>query len=241
MKKMQCLSIAVLFLAAVFAAPKGEFWEKKDYKQWSQKEVSQMLEKSPWAQQFTNQGVGIGDMDLDSMDAAQPYIKYQVQFRSARPIRQAIVRQMALTQKYDGLSSEQKQQFDQSAEAFLSADVSNVVVVYITYESNNREYDRQLARHWQSQTVDLLKNYVYLSSDKGDKVPLANYFVDQGGGRSFQFIFPREVNGNPIVDPMKDKSLKLEFNYPVIENLGNGNAFMEFKLEKMIFAGNVAF
>jgi hypothetical protein len=241
MKKMQCLSIAVLFSAVVVAAPKGEFWEKKDYKQWSQKEVTKMLEKSPWAQQFTNQGVGIGGRDLDAMDAAQPYIKYQVQFRSAQPIRQAIVRQMALNQKYDSLSSEQKQQFDKSAEAFLSADVSSVVVVYITYETNNIEYDRQLARHWQSQTVDLLKNYVYLSSNKGDKVQLANYSVGQGGGRSFQFIFPREVNGNPIVDPVKDKSLKLEFNYPIIGNLGNGNAFMEFKLEKMIFAGNVAY
>ena len=200
-----------------------------------------MLEKSPWAQQFTNQGVGIGDMDPDSMDGTQPYIKYQVQLRSAQPIRQAIVRQMALNQKYDSLSSEQKQQFDESAEAFLSADVSNVVVVYITYETNNIEYDRQLARHWQSQTVDLLKNYVYLSSNKGDKVQLANYSVDQGGGRSFQFIFPREVNGYPIVDPMKDKSLKLEFTYPVIDAIGNGNAFMEFKLEKMIFNGNVAY
>ena len=241
MKKMQCLSIAVLFSAAVVAAPKGEFWEKKDYNQWSQKEVTQMLEKSPWAQQFTNQRVGIGDIDLDAMDAAQPYIKYLVQFRSAQPMRQAIVRQMALTQKYDSLSSEQKQQFDKSAEAFLSADVSSMVVVYITYETNNIEYDRELARHWQSQTVDLLKNYVYLSSDKGDKVQLAHYSVGQGGGRSFQFIFPREVNGNPIVDPVKDKSLRLEFNYPVIEGLGNGNAFMEFKLEKMIFAGNVAY
>jgi len=238
---MQCLSIAILFSTAVVAAPKGEFWEKKDYKQWSQKEVTQMLEKSPWAQQFTNQRVGIGDVDLDAMDAAQPYIKYQVQFRSAQPIRQAIVRQMALNQKYDSLSSEQKQQFDKSAEAFLSVDVSNAVVVYITYETNNNEYDRQLARHWQSQTVDLLKNHVYLSSDKGDKIQLANYYVDEGGGRSFQFIFPREVNGNSIVDPMKDKSLKLEFKYPVIRNLGDGNAFMEFKLEKMIFAGNVAY
>jgi len=241
MKKMQCLLIAVLFLATVVAAPKGEFWEKKDYKQWSQKEVTRMLEKSPWAQQFTNQGVEIGSMDGDAMDGAQPYIKYQIQFRSAQPIRQAIVRQMALNQKYDSLSSEQKQQFDKSAEAFLSVDVSNAVVVYITYETNNNEYDRQLARHWQSQSVDLLKNYVYLSSDTGDKVPIANYYVDEGGGRSFQFIFPREVNGNPIVDPMKDKSLKLEFTYPVIGKLGNGNAFMEFKLEKMIFAGNVAY
>ena len=241
MKKMQCLSIVVLFLASVVAAPKGEFWEKKDYKQWSQKEVTKMLEKSPWAQQFTNQGVGIGDMDPDVMDGKQPYIKYQVQFRSAQPIRQAIVRQMALNQKYDSLSSEQKQQFDKSAEAFLSVDVSNAVVVYITYETNNIEYNRQLARHWQSQTVDLLKNFVYLSSNKGDKVQLADYYVDQGGGRSFQFIFPRQVNGNPIVDPVKDKNLKLEFNYPIIGRLGNGNAFMEFKLEKMIFAGKLAY
>jgi len=241
MKKMLCLCIVVLFLATVLAAPAGEFWEKKDYKQWSQKEVAQLLEKSPWAQQYTLQGVGISSNDKDSMDSQQPYIKYQLQFRSAQPIRQAMVRQMMLAQKYDTLPSEQKQQFDKSAESFLSADVSDFVIVYVTFSTNNVEYDRQLARYWQSQTLDLLKNNVYLSATKGEKVKITKFSVEPGGARAFQFVFPRDVNGKPLVNPMQDKSIKLEFIFPVIGSLGSGNGFVEFKTEKMIFAGNVAF
>jgi hypothetical protein len=241
MKKMLCLCIVVLFLATVLAAPAGEFWEKKDYKQWSQKEVAQLLEKSPWAQQYTLQGVGISSNDKDSMDSQQPYIKYQLQFRSAQPIRQAMVRQMMLAQKYDTLPSEQKQQFDKSAESFLSADVSDFVIVYVTFSTNNVEYDRQLARYWQSQTLDLLKNNVYLSATKGEKVKITKFSVEPGGARAFQFVFPRDVNGKPLVNPMQDKSIKLEFIFPVIDSLGSGNGFVEFKTEKMIFAGNVAF
>ena len=98
----------------------------------------------------------------------------------------------------------------------------------------------EAARYWQSQTSDVFKNSVYLSTSRGDKVHLANYTSGQGAQRSFQFIFPREVNGKPILDA-KDKSLKFEFTYPVFRGIGDGKIFMEFKVEKMIFQGNIAY
>jgi hypothetical protein len=240
MRRILCFAASTLFLAGIFAAPGGEFWEKKEYGQWSQKECAKLLEDSPWSKLYTLTSVGIMAQAKGSTDANQPYIKYQVQFRSALPIRQALVRQNQIAAKYESLPPEQRQEFDKKAEAFLSGFPTDSVVVYVTYSANDRDNDQELARYWQSQTVELFKNSVYLSSTKGDKVPLANYAAGQGAQRSFQFIFPREMNGKPILDP-HDKSLKLEFVYPVVAGIGDGKGFMEFKAEKMVFQGNIAY
>jgi hypothetical protein len=242
MKKIFCFASAILILTGVFAAPGGEFWEKKPYKEWNQKECAKLLEDSPWSRALKLTTVGIMDnyTNKTSSDGQQPTTKYQVLFYSAKPIRQATVRMAQINQKYDSLSPEQKQEMDKRSDAFLSADLSNVVVITVSYDINDRNNALELARHWQSQTTDTLKNVVYLSNTKGDKVPVARYTADQGAGRSFQFMFPREVNGKPLLSP-QDKSVKLEFTYPVIGGMGDGKAFMEFKAEKMIFEGNIAY
>jgi hypothetical protein len=242
MKKTFCFASAILILTGVFAAPGGEFWEKKPYKEWNEKECAKLLEDSPWARALKLTTVGIMDNQANktSSDGQQPTTKYQVQFNTAKPIRQATVRLAQIRQKYDSLPAEQKQEVDKRAEAFLSADVSSAVVVTVTYDINDRNSTLELARHWQSQTTDTLKNTVYLSNTKGDKVPVARYAAEQGAGRTFQFIFPREVNGKPLLSP-QDKSVKLEFAYPVIGGMGDGKAFMEFKVEKIIFDGNIAY
>jgi hypothetical protein len=241
MRKAICFAMLFFFLCCVLASPGGEFWEKKEYKQWSDKESAKLLLDSPWAKELALASVGVMNVSKESTDAQQPFVKYQVQFRSAKPIRQAIVRQALIAQKYDSLPPENKQELDKRAESIISADVSDTVIVYVTYVTNNTDYDRQLARHWQSQTMDLIKNSVYLIPQKGDKVSILKYAAEQGAQRGFQFIFPREVNGKPIVDPVKDKTLKLEFAYPVIGGMGDGRAFLEFRLDKMVFEGNVAY
>jgi hypothetical protein len=242
MKKMFCFASAILILTGVFAAPGGEFWEKKPYKEWNEKECTKLLEDSPWARALKLTTVGIMDNNTNktSSDGQQPTTKYQVQFDTAKPIRQATVRLAQIRQKYESLPAEQKQEADKRAEAFLSADVSNAVVITVTYDINDRNNMLELARHWQSQTTDTLKTTVYLSNTKGDKVPVARYAAEQGAGRRFQFMFPREVNGKPLLSS-QDKSVKLEFTYPVIGGMGDGKAFMEFKVDKMIFDGNIAY
>jgi len=241
MKKIFCFAVLALLLASVLAAPKGEFWEKKDYKEWTQKECGKVLEDSPWAKALTLTAVTVGgDTRDNSTDGQQPNTTYRIQLFSAKPIRLATVRQAQIAQKYDSLPAEQKQEMDKRSEAFLSADFSDAVVVNISYLVNNRASDLELARHWQSQTRDVLKNSVYISNSKGEKIYISRYQAGQGAERTFQFIFPRQVDGKPLLNP-QDKNLKLEFPYPVIRGMGDGRAFMEFKVDKMIFEGDIAY
>ena len=157
---------------------------------------------------------------------------------------------MQIAQKYDSLKPEQQQQFDQSAKDFLSS-IPNAVILYVTYETNFQTKAMELFNYWKSQTTDLLKNTVFLRNSKGDQVPLAQFIVPQGGEHSFQLIFPRQINGKPFIGP-EDKSLTLEFSYPVVvkpggnkgnpnDEMGNGKGFMEFKPKKMLFQGNLAY
>jgi hypothetical protein len=234
-------AMLLLFLAAVCAAAGGEFWEKNDYRKWSQKEYTKLLEDSPWSKALTLSKVGIMDrIDKSAVSSQQPFIKYQFQLRCATPVRQAIVRQMQFAQKYDSLSAELKQQFDKNAESFLTMDFSNAVIVYVTYSTYSQTSALELTRYWQSKTTELLKNSVYLRGSKSEKTPILRFVPPQSGQQEFQFIFPRQVEGRPIIVP-EDKSIRLEFEYPVVDGIGNGSGYMEFKTEKMIFAGKLVY
>jgi hypothetical protein len=251
MRKILYFLLSAIFLAAGSAAFGADFWENKPYETWSQKECNKLLTDSPWVEDFTKVAEGIQLSAGASDDGQQFSIKYQFQFRSALPVRQAIVRQMQLAQKYDTLAPEQKQQFDQSAKAFLSADFSDAVVIYVTYQSNSQSKTMELHKHWQTQTMDLLKNNVFLRNPRGEQMALAKFIAPQGAERSFQFIFPRQKDGKPFITP-EDKSLQLEFSYPVVvkpggsesdpnDKLGDGRGFLEFKPKKMLFKGNLTY
>lgn len=169
MKKMLCVFLPLLMLAAISASGKGgEFWETKAFDEWSQKECQKLLGSSPWATEYTLTGTQtIGSITAkDATDNQPPYVKYNLQIRTAHPVRQALVRQMQLAQNYDKLPVEQKQQFDKSAQAFLTADTSQVVILYLSYSTNLPQNYRDLNRYWQTQKVDLLKNSVYISGSK---------------------------------------------------------------------------
>ncbi len=235
------------FLLVVFASVQAslgaDFWEKKEYTKWSAKECQKMLTDSPWAKEYKQQQVIVSSSARDDAmrgGETNPYIVYHMQLRSALPIRQAIVRQMQLARNYDQLTDEQKQEFDKQTDGFLNANFDNAVVVYAVYASNIQQNDIQLSRHWQMQTTELLQNNVFLRGSKGDKVPIASFYVEQGDLREFQFVFPRKIDGKEILGP-EDKSLQLEFSYPIVGNMGDGRGYLEYKTKKMNYKGKLEY
>jgi hypothetical protein len=223
--------LSILSLALVPAIMGQDYWKVKSYKEWSEKECREMLEHSPWSRDYTETDVVImGTSDSTLSDSKQPYLGYQIQFRSAMPVRQAIIRKAQMDQKYDDLKPEQKKLFDQQAESFLAQDLSQMVIVYVTWATNMPTLNLDKANYWKSQTTESLKNLVYLYGSKGDKVPLKQFVAPQGAQRSFQFIFPRQYRGKEILGP-EDKSLNLEFV----------GIYMEFKTDKMQINGKIEY
>ena len=223
--------ISMLLFAGVLVAK--EFWETKPFDQWTQKECQKLLSDSPWVKELnlTGQVTG-GGGGASSLDSRAPFVKYNIQMRSAAPLRQAMVRQGQINRKYDSLSDDEKRAFDRSMESFLIGPPPEFVVFHITFETNNLDYIRDLNRHWETQNNDMLKNSVFLSAGKGEKVPVAQFIPGTSASQEFQFFFPREVNGREIIGE-RDKTLNLEFAYPVVGRIGDGRGFIEFRTDKM--------
>ncbi|MGH9769375.1 MAG: hypothetical protein ACREAB_18275, partial [Blastocatellia bacterium] len=165
---------------------------------------------------------------------------YKVQLRSAPPVRQAIVRQQMIAEKYDQMSPEKKQEFDERAGKFLTADFNEMVMVHVSYNASVQVYDRDLARYWHSQTTETLKNTTFLIASDGEQIQPMQYTASTGAGREFQLIFPRTINGQPLIGP-KDKSIKIEFKHPRVGNEGEARVLLEFKADKMTINNTVVY
>jgi hypothetical protein len=242
------LFVAVLLMCGLALGQGNEYWHKKDYKQWNERECRKLLEDSPWARRHVISQVFITPLqqnDTDTDDAqrrgreANPQLIYQVQFRSAQPLRHAMVRLQQINQKYDKMAAEQQQQFDQGAEKFLSSKFDDSVVIYVTITSNVQLDDREIARHWQNQTTETLKNFIFLINGKGEKVPLRSYTVTNAG-RAFQLVFPRQHNERPVATA-QDKTLKLEFVHPRVRASNEQRVLIEFRVDKMLMQGEPVF
>ncbi len=258
---MMTRSLLLAFaLVALGAAQSGEFWQKKEYRHWSEKECRRLLEDSPWAARHTLTQILIEPLQRPGIDRqepnpaspdvripnpgrsddtgrareARPEITYQAQFRSALPIRQAQVRLEQIRVNYDQLRPELKRVADQRAENFLAVRFPETVVVRVLYGSNVQLADRELARHWNTQTTDTLRNFVFLIGSGGEKVPLLNYRVAEGAAREFELVFPREHKGRPLVGP-QDKLLQLEFRHPAVRGQKESLVLISFKVERMLF------
>jgi len=268
MKKKSVLLTLGLTLMSATAAQGQEFWVQKPYQKWSEQECRKLLANSPWAQSHTLSQTFIqplqspgqpraGTNPMENIESARspeplarddtgrarqarPELKYQVQFRSALPIRQAIVRLSQINAKYHDMTPEQKLAFDKNAEAFLGKNFPDTLILYVSYSSNVPIDERELARHWQAQTTAQLKNFVFLILPGGEKVPPLGYAVAQGGSREFQFVFPRAYKGQPVIRS-GDKTLQLEFPHPEIRDQKASRVLLSFKAEKMQVNGEAVY
>jgi len=240
-----CLSLVWL----VAAAQSKEFWATKEYKQWNDKEVKRLLENSPWAQDYTLNRTYIEALQTsptgDTRAAergreSNTKMGYQAQLRSALPVRQALVRQQMITEKYEQLPPQKQKEFDERAGQFLAANFAETVMAHVIYHSNVAVDDRELARYWHTQTLETIKNSTFLIGAGGQKIQPLRYTPATGAGREFQLVFPRQVNGQPIAGP-NDKSLKLEFKHPRTGDQNEQRVLIEFKLDRMTMQGAAVF
>jgi hypothetical protein len=270
--KITLVVLCTLSLSAA-AVSAQEFWDKKPYTEWSEKECRKLLQDSPWASHTGSvsvQYVPLGQTSEGEGRQPEKKIDYYAHLRSALPVRQAVVRMAMIQNKYDKMTPEQKKLFDQSVEAYLNRDFSNVIVVHVDYGSNVKMIDTELARIWQGYPAESVPINVYLIGPRGERVKPLQYKADTGAGRAFEFIFPRLINGEPFIRP-GDSKLRLEFPTPVfsavqevhntgeapipgsgastgpgspmtqVAGLQDSRAFLEFKLEKMKFKGEFVY
>jgi hypothetical protein len=232
--------VVVLAVCQVVPPALGaDFWAKKPYQNWSADETHRMLEESPWATTISVNGIQTAVVNGDSPNnrgyrgemEATPTISYNLQFRSAQPIREAQVRSSQLSSKYDAMSPEQKTAFDANAGKFLAVTFPDRVVVSVTFHSNVQDYESLLRSYWGRQSLATLSMSVFLNAGK-DRLSLLNYsFKDD----TFQFTFPRPKQVGP------DEKIGVEFIHPDINRIRQQRIVQDFTLKKMLVNGEPAF
>lgn len=255
-------TLAVLFLAAM-AAQAEDFWVKKDWTKWSKDECEKILQDSPWSRKWAKSQLGSPQMPGVSGANAEgasgektPEMHYNVELQSSLQIREAVIRLSQINQKYDKMSGADKKDFDAKAGSYLNANYDDVIRIHVTYGSNLQSFEREMATYWKAIPPEAPPVDMYLITEKGDRVPPIRINSPQNGAYSFDLIFPRVKNREPIVHD-NDKTLNLQFTHPAIGNqtqtnttnpsspsmdvFGEERVLIQFKLDKMMVNGKASY
>ncbi|MFL6214053.1 MAG: hypothetical protein ACJ74J_09190 [Blastocatellia bacterium] len=209
MKKMNrvwIMMLAVILLGLPLGA--AAQWEKKTATEWTDNDAQKVLSDSPWAhtQVFTSpitlfrspvtegrQGPGSTATGV----ANATHVNFRVRFFSARPIRQAIARQIIVKQKQP-LSDEMVTQL----KSFASGEFKEYIVITVTCDSQEAGANVHEAQGLLTSrgTADL-KNSAFLEIKGGKRVFLQEYQRPQQDGFGARFVFPRMVDGKPFITP----------------------------------------
>ncbi len=197
-----------LFLAATVAFSQ----QKPDFRSWTLEEAVKVLNDSPWARQQTVTRVvsGVGSGVFGEKEI---YHRYYVRFLSARPVREAFARIEQLTKGYDRLDESARRALDEKFAAQIGMDMSNSIVLAVCFRSNDPEVEQDVRRTLQSQTVETLKTRAYLSTRQFPQLELAAFFPASEDSVGAKFVFPRVVDGKPVVLP-DDPSMVFELALP---------------------------
>lgn len=237
---MKASLVLLLPLLAPSAARAQDFWLNKPYKEWTAKECRKVLEDSPWARQHIISRVLVESLSEPSSDRARennPRIVYTIQFRTARPLRQAMIGEQQTAARSSAPTPEQKAAFDKSAEAFLAQPFPDTVIVFIEFSSNVQSYQSDLERIWGTRTEPWAQNEIFLINGKGQKVPPLRFSRRASGG-AFQVVFPRNFAGQPFLS-VADKEVQIEFPHPTIGILTGSRVLEVFRIPKMIVDGKL--
>ncbi len=194
------LSVLFLTLALLVTAAWGGPVRLESFAEWSLSEAIEILNSSAWARNetFTRVVSGVGSGVSGEKEI---YNTFFVRFLSARPIREAYTRVQQIQFGYDQLTEEEKRQFDELTRAGLELDVENWIVVAVSFRSNDPEEESQVRQFFESETTQTLRNRAFLSTEQFPQVELAAYFPPSEEGVGAKFVFPREVDGIPVVSP----------------------------------------
>jgi hypothetical protein len=210
---------AVLFMIALLAGltlvearSKGKRWDEP-FQGWSRDQVKQLFDDSPWAQAEkvsstinTRNAGETGEKDL--------FYTFTARFFSALPVREGYVRLYQLLNHYDAMSAAEKQQFDSKFKRALDLDTSKTVIVALEFNTNDPQAARDVMDFLHTSTTQSFKQTAYLVSQRLGRVELQEYYPPSTDGTGAKFVFPRLVNGQPVVSP-SDRDVRVDIHIPL--------------------------
>jgi len=243
--KRALLIFSAFIVVVLTVSALSEFWADKPYSKWSAKDIKHLLSQSPWGKTTTlrtpiikqvHRKTGqFSDLAGEGEGVADPTVEYSVYLRTARPVREALVRQAQIDEKYDEMSDADKKTFDKKWGQFLAAEGPDKIIVQVQYSSNTADIDRQLMNFWQNQTAATMREVSAMTWPDGRRVAPIAYWAARGAGREFQIAFARPEGYRD------DGAISVEFQNPNVKVEGNSRIYTKFQLKELKYAGKVTY
>jgi len=236
-------AFSLLVLLAAVTALHAQFWQKKPPQEWSKSDCQKMLSDSPWTRSRVVSDIMLarttepGSVQTPGRDV-QPEIRYQVRFLSALPVRQALVRQVQLSPQFQKLSPEERKSAEERQAGFINTVYPDHVVVQVSYSTNVVGYQLELERAMSLPTPSEMRISTFLNTPAG-RIELLDVIRPAGGGE-LHLVFPRNVDGKPVLQPT-DKKVSVEFTHPRVGALPSERIFVEFKVKDMLLDGQLVY
>jgi hypothetical protein len=226
----------ILVLLLVFVGSASAQWDKKPYTEWSEKDATKILNDSAWGQTqaLTDTSNMTGNNRMNSSQSRISdvvNVNFRIRFLSAKPIRQAFSRIIELQQK-GGVSEPLAKQLS----GLANGDFPDYAIVSVLCDSQSQSSKLQeaMAALFKFTTAELKPN-TYLQAKGGQRVFLQEYQAPRKDGLGARFIFPRMVDGKPILTP---ESGEVVF-HSELPNLVILN--MRYKVKDMMFNGKLEY
>lgn len=212
MKKL-FLTIPILVLLVSVAVSQDKPW-----KEWTKEQTEKMLNHSAWGQTQTDtdtsemtysptstpgsSGAAVNRADRLAVNANRVEqgavnqavtINYRIRLLSAKPVREAFMRMVALTQ------TNVDQQTLEGLQAFVDRDFSSYIVVAVDLDANDGRFAAPAQQAFATATIGTLKNNSYLERKDGKRLYVMQYREPISDRLGAKFIFPRVVDGQPFL------------------------------------------
>ena len=245
-------SIAALTMVLVMAGAVSAQKQLKPWGEWTQKDAQKILDDSAWgrtqtetdtSQMFfsptTAPGVnGARNTSNDSSRLSQGAtnqavpLNFRIRFFTARPIRQAFARTIALKQAT--LTKELTAQLT----AWSDAHTDDWIIVAVAFDSTDQRFSGPVLQAFGSATAETIKNSTYLERKDGKRVFASDYQAPGADGAGAKFVFARTLNGQPFLNA---ESGEVRFYSEFQTAKPPFKLDMRFKVADMMFDGKLEY
>ncbi len=227
------MRVSIIFLLLSFVVAFSPLTAEDSFRSWTLPKAVEILTKSAWVRQETFTRV-VGGVGSGIQGEKEIYNTYFVRLISAEPVRQAYARVKLINVGYDQLPDEEKQRVNREIEEIVDLDVSEWIVVAVSFRSNNHNQEAGFDRFLERQSLETMKNRAYLSTEKFPRIQLDAYYPPREASVGAKFVFPRNLEGVPVVTP-DDETIVFEFDTPGNEPVMRAT----FPVQEMIISGKL--
>src|SRR5713101_4002066 len=159
-------------------------------------------------------------------------LNFRIRFFTAKPIRQAFARTIALKQAT--LTKELTAQLT----AWSDQHTDDWIIVAVAYDSTDQRYTGPVMQALGSATAETIKNSTYLERKDGKRVFASEYQAPGPDGAGAKFVFARTLDGQPFLNA---ESGEVRFYSEFQTAKPPFKLDMRFKVADMVFDGKLEY